>query len=269
MPAHFSADRRRRTAEPYANLSEGYARGQPTRDLLTVAGGQRPGRPTSRCWWDATTGPHHVKDRARNPVDRPADVTQRFSALPPFPNRCLVADSHPRSSHALHDPSDHSSRCVDALNLPRRFLGSPARAAAGGSLSAAGRAPRARRSSGRCVPRCDPRGRASPTRATPSRSDRDRGGAGMGRPGPPGFRGGAVGRFVTAQSRADRIWCSTVSVDTHRSWWRARARPSTTNLGASDRSYGRCRRCGRTDRAHTRLGNHRTVSTSAHRTARP
>ena len=62
--------------------------------------------------------PHHVEDRRRNAVDGPADLTQRFSARPSIPNRCLVACTHPRSSHALHDPSDHSSRCIDALNPP-------------------------------------------------------------------------------------------------------------------------------------------------------
>ena len=35
------------------------------------------------------------------------DFTQRFPTLPSFPHRGLVADAHPRSSHALHEPSDH------------------------------------------------------------------------------------------------------------------------------------------------------------------
>jgi hypothetical protein len=38
--------------------------------------------------------------------------------LPSLPNLCLVACAHPRSSHAPHDPSDHSSRCIDPLNSP-------------------------------------------------------------------------------------------------------------------------------------------------------
>ncbi len=76
-------------------------------------------RPASRRWWDPATCPHHVEDRTGSTIEGPADFTQRFPTLPSFPHRGLVADAHPRSSHALHEPSDHSLRCTDALSPPR------------------------------------------------------------------------------------------------------------------------------------------------------
>jgi hypothetical protein len=51
-------------------------------------------------------------------VDAMPDLTQRLTASPPGPDLYLVFYRHARSSHALHDPSDHPSRCIDPLNSP-------------------------------------------------------------------------------------------------------------------------------------------------------
>jgi hypothetical protein len=63
-----------------------------------------------------------MEHRTRKAVDGSTDRSERLSLLPPLPNLCLVAYGHPRSSHALHDPSDHSSRCIDPLNSPEQLL---------------------------------------------------------------------------------------------------------------------------------------------------
>ena len=45
-----------------------------------------------------------------------------LSLLPAVPDRSPVVCRHSRSSHAVHDPSDQSSRCIDPLNTPGRSL---------------------------------------------------------------------------------------------------------------------------------------------------
>ena len=51
-------------------------------------------------------------------TQRVADGTERVALLPAVPDRSLVVCRHSRSSHAVHDPSDQSSHCIDPLNTP-------------------------------------------------------------------------------------------------------------------------------------------------------
>ena len=94
MPAHFSADRRRRPTELHAQLSEGDAHRQPARDLLTLADRQGPRRTPARRRRDATSSPHDVRAPQQcGQTTRPISL----SDSPPssIPNRCLVTCAHP------------------------------------------------------------------------------------------------------------------------------------------------------------------------------